>query len=169
MVICNGQGPCGFRNKHFFRVQWWCLITDRFVNFKVHVILTLFFSKDCQNSASQAITLDLDYSLVFLCVKCFCLIIWNWVKRKRKWGFISWDLTTNENTPYLHPKKFGKFIHSFLDLAGTLQFSEPWWLLLDIGGLLDCILSVYEGGGEGSNHTDIAKRQIRKNVQSWEC
>ena len=126
MVICNGQGPCGFRNKHyFFRVQWWCLTTDRFVNFKIHVILTLFFSKDCQNSASQAITLDLDYSLVFLYVKCFCLIIWNWVKRKRKWAFVNWDLTTNENTPYLHQKKSGKFIHSFLDLAGTLQFSEP--------------------------------------------
>ena len=83
------------------------------------------FSKDCQNSISQAIILDLDYSLVLLCATSFCLIMWNLVKRKRKWRFVSWDLTTNEIIPYLHQGKFGKFIDSFLDWSGTLQFSEP--------------------------------------------
>ena len=111
----------------FFRVQWWCLITDRFVNFKIHVILTLFFSKDCQNSASQAITLDLDYSLVFLCVKCFCLIIWNCMSKTKKKMRIR-QLGPNYKRKYplitYTKTKFGKFIHSFLDLAGALQFSE---------------------------------------------
>ena len=35
------------------------------------------FSKDCQNSISQAIILDIDYSLVLLCATSFCLIMWN--------------------------------------------------------------------------------------------
>ena len=118
------------------------------MNLKVRVTWTLFFPKDCQNSAWQAVILDVDYSLVVLCVTSFCLILRNLVKRKRKWRFISWDLTTNEIIPYLHHGKFGKFIDSFLDSSGTLQLSEPsneksdwgsclsWWLLLDIGGLL---------------------------------
>ena len=126
VVIFNGQGLCGLRNKHyFFPLQWWCLITDRFMSLKVRVTWTLFFSKDCQNSAWQAVILDVDYSLFLLCVTSFCLILRNLVKRKRRWRFVSWDLTANEIIPYLHQGKFGKFIDSFLDWSGTLQFSEP--------------------------------------------
>ena len=159
MVIFNGQGPCGLRNKHFFPLQWWRSVTDRFMNFKVPGTWKLFLSKDCQNSAWQSVTLDVDYSLVLLCVTSFFLILRNLVKWKRKWRFVSWDLTTDEIIPYLHQRKFWKFIDSFLNWSGTLQFSEPsneqsdweyylsWWLLLDIGGLLYYILSFYEGGG----------------------
>lgn len=135
------------------------------MNLKVRVTWTLFFPKDCQNSAWQAVILDVDYSLVVLCVTSFCLILRNLVKRKRKWRFISWDLTTNEIIPYLHHGKFGKFIDSFLDSSGTLQFSEPsneksdwgsclsWWLLLDIGGLLVFSLFMRVVGREATTLT----------------
>ena len=123
------------------------------------------FSKDCQNSISQAIILDLDYSLVLLCATSFCLIMWNLVKRKRKWRFVSWDLTANEIIPYLHQRKFEKFIDSFLDWSGTVQFSEPsneqgdwgyclsWWLLLGIGGLLVFSLFMRVVGREATTLT----------------
>ena len=122
-----------------------------------------WLSKDCQNSAWQAIILDLDYSLVVLCVTSFCLILRDLVKRK--WRFVNSDLTTDEIIPYLHQRKFGKFIDSFLDWSGTLEFSELsneqidwgyclcWWLLLDIGGLLVFSLFMRVVGREATTRT----------------
>ena len=40
--------------------------------------------------------------------------------------------------------------------------SRYWWIT--------CILSVYEGGGEGSNHTDIAKQlTILEKIMNCYC
>ena len=112
-----------------------------------------------------SLILDFDYSLVVLCVTSFCLILRDLVKRKRKWRFVNSDLTTDEIIPYLHQRKFGKFIDSFLDWSGTLEFSELsneqidwgyclcWWLLLDIGGLLVFSLFMRVVGREATTRT----------------
>lgn len=112
-----------------------------------------------------SLILDFDYSLVVLCVTSFCLILRDLVKRKRKWRFVNSDLTTDEIIPYLHQRKFGKFIDNFLDWSGTLEFSELsneqidwgyclcWWLLLDIGELLVFSLFMRVVGREATTLT----------------